>query len=301
MLFTSFTVIDTGHMITRTFKRLALCSLEVIGCGLLAILFSGCGGGGGGSNATPQFTIATANWTIPFSTVGFDDGYTGPFAGGLLSQNGNTISGILHITGSPCFDPVADALMVQGTVSGDPNAANALTFTTSPVRGQSLSLSATWARLVDPGLPPPPNSPPNPVGRLSGTWAISGGSCTGTGQSAPRISDFTGSWRGFSFFGGQLGGVVLSQTVPDAQGFSHLSGTFSVQNSPCFTTGTVANTSFAGDIGQMNVVMDSGQLTGSAQRTVLLDGGAFRSTITFNFVVHGGSCDGQSQTGFLLD
>lgn len=276
-------------------------SMRVVAVALLSVSLAGCGGGGG-SNETPQFTIATGNWTFPLvASVGADDTYTGPFAGGLLSQNGNTISGILYVTGSPCFDPVADALTVQGTVSGDPNAANALTFTTSTVRGQSLSVSATWAQIFNPGLPPPPNSPPNPVSRLEGTWTITGGSCADAGKSRFKLAGFTGSWRGFGFFGGQLTGVALSQTGPDAQGFSHLSGTFTVANSPCFTTGTVANTSFAGDIGQMNVVMDSGQLTGSAQATLLLDAGVYRSTITFNFVVHGGSCNGQSQMGFLLD
>lgn len=91
--------------------------------------------------------------------------------------------------------------------------------------------------------------------------------------------------------------AVMSQTGPDAQGFSQVSGTFSVTGSPCFTSGTIANnTTFAGDIGQMNVTMDSGVLTGAGQITKGLIAGASFNQVSFNFIVHGGSCDGQSVT-----
>lgn len=137
--------------------RRTLHSLAIIGTGLLAILFSGCGGGslggifGGGS---PGFNIASGNWVVVLNP-GNPSSSPSPFAGGLLNQNGSRISGILHISGSSCFDPVSDALIVQGTVSSDANAPNALRLTTTPVRGQVLSISATWNRSLDPGLPPP--------------------------------------------------------------------------------------------------------------------------------------------------
>jgi hypothetical protein len=116
-----------------------------------------------------------------------------------------------------------------------------------------------------------------------------------------HVSNFSGSWSGALVgpsWGGQLT-AVLSQTGPDAQGFSQISGTFNVQGVPCFTRGTIASTTFAGDIAQMNVLMDSGELTGSAQSGSEFMAGASIATITFNFVVHGGSCDGQSATSVV--
>ena len=277
---------------SRSFLRLGMCLLT----GMLAALMWGCGGGGSNNNSgPPQFTIASGNWVIPLRSSNLSASF--PTAGGSLTQSGNSISGILYISGSPCFDPVNDPLTVHGTVSGDPNAANALTVTTSAVRGQTLSVSATWNRLLNPALPPP-TSPPNPVTSLSGSWTISGGACAGT-ETGPwlfQLGDFSGTW------GGNLDGpswsgrvtAVLSQTAPDAQGLSHLSGTFSVSGSPCFTSGTIANTAFAGDINQMTVVMDSGQLTGSTQISTTFMGGLAFNHLSSSFVVHGGSCDGQS-------
>src|SRR5215467_12328197 len=95
-----------------------------------------CGGSGGiFGGGGPQFRIASGNWSVPLFSSGTQVG----LAGGTLSQNGSTISGVFHISGSSCFDPVADTLMVQGKVSD--GGANPLTLTSSAVRGQTLTVS----------------------------------------------------------------------------------------------------------------------------------------------------------------
>lgn len=265
--------------------------LMIAATGSLCLAISGCGGSSTPSGP-PQFTIASANWVIPLTDTAF--------AGGLLSQSGNTISGVLHVSGLPCFDPVADALIVQGMVSSDPKAANALTFTTTPVRGQVLTVSATWDPNVDPAFPL--TTPPNPVKFLAGTAQLTG-PCAVVGGGRIQVPIFSGSWGG-SLFGPNWSagvGAVLSQTGPDAQGFSQLSGTFTIRGtagSPCFTNGTITNTSFAGDIAQMNVLTDSsGELTGSARTSFILFGGVSIPALNLTFVGHGGNCDGQSITG----
>jgi hypothetical protein len=267
-------------------------------------MFWGCGGGSTNPANTgpPQFNIASGNWAIPLSSPS-PSSSPSPFAGGLLTQSGNKISGILYVSNSSCFDPLADPLMVQGTVSSDPNAAEALSLTTSPVRGQVLSVNATWDRSVlGPGVLL--TSPPNPVVGLTGNWTLSGGGCAATGADGAlagfKITSFSGTWHGellgpSTSSSGTLT-AVLSQTGPDAQGFSHVSGTFSVTGSSCFAGGTVATTTFSGDTSQMSVTMDSGQLTGSAQMGFTFFVGAVVNQVTLNLVAHGGSCDGQSFT-----
>jgi hypothetical protein len=108
--------------------------LWFIAIGLVGLTICGCGGSGGGS--APQFIIASGNWDFS----GF---------GGQLVQSGSTISGTLHATGISCFDPVADELVVNGTVAGG-NARQALTLSSMPVRGQIVSVIATWDNTAPP-------------------------------------------------------------------------------------------------------------------------------------------------------
>lgn len=215
----------------------------------------------------------------------------------MLTQNGNSISGTLFVTGSPCFDPVADPLIVSGSVSSDFNAPNALTLSSQPVRGQVLTVNATWDRSTPPTIPPA-TAPTNPVARLVGMSSVAGGSCAGTFNVGIDQTDFSGTWLVLMHSSSGATAnltAVMSPTGPDAQGFFHVSGTFAVTNSPCFTSGTINPNSFAGDIGALTVTMDTGQLVGSAYR--LIDFSQFGlDTVFFTFTVHGGPCDGQTMT-----
>jgi hypothetical protein len=149
--------------------------------GLLALLVNGCGG-----SSTPtqqqkpnmEFGVISGNWNIPISPPSSAN----PFlptasAGGSLTQTGNTITGILHVNGSPCFDPLADELIVSGTGSND----NSFTVTlnTAPVRGQAISVNAEWDAATQ-LIPVPGAQPTGPVAVLRGEVTVSGGACAGT-------------------------------------------------------------------------------------------------------------------------
>lgn len=257
----------------------------LMAAGLLGLLLCGCGSG------KPVFTIASGNWSIPLNS-----GNPTPtiWVGGQLTQNGDTISGIFHLSGSPCFDPVADQLVVHGNVSTSPGP-NGLSLSTAPVRGQVLKLSAGPQASGLPIGPPPPNAR---VASLLGTWTISGGACAGTGTADAEINDFgsttwSGGMTGPSWTGNWT--AKMSQTGPDAQSFFHVSGTFTVTGSPCFTSGTIASSSVAGEINQITINMDSGQLVGSGFGLRVIPD-TEPQWLYFTFTVHGGSCDGQTVT-----
>lgn len=264
--------------------------------GLLFMTVLGCGGGSGPGNPSAGFTIASGNWTIPIATFP-RDGAPSVFAGGLLTQNGSAITGVLHVTGSPCFDPVADQFVASGSVSSDFRSPNALTLTTQPVRGQVLNVSATWDSSHAPTLLPP-TSPGNPVSTLVGTVTLSGGACAGSSSPPILITNFDGPWAGpigNQVWSGHLQ-TTMSQTGPDAQGFSHLTGTLSITGSPCFASGTIVATTFAGQVSQLTVNMDTGQVSGTLTRVVDLPN--MVDDAVFNFTVHGGPCDGQTVSAF---
>jgi hypothetical protein len=262
-------------------------------------LFLGCGGSGSSSGPPGAlFNIASGNWRIPLTSSAVPND---PAVGGMLTQNGTSISGVLRVNGSPCFDPIIDQLMVSGSITTDPqNQAGALSLSTAPIRGQVLTVSAEWDRTNGPTLPPL-TSPPNPVDRLFGDVTLTGGACA-TSVSLVRIylANYAGTWSG------RVGGptwqgnltATISQSGPDAQGLFHVSGTFAVSGSPCFTSGVIDSNSFAGDIESMTVTMDSGQLVGTARRIVIIQ--AAVDNINLDFVVHGGSCDGQKVTGSIF-
>ena len=110
------------------------------------------------------------------------------------------------------------------------------------------------------------------------------------------LIDFTNTWTGHisgSGWGGNFT-AVLTQTPPNAQGFSQFSGTITVTGSPCFTSGTITSANFAGDSAAVTFVMNSGQMTGTAGIGRRLLAGATFEEIVFNLMVQGGSCDGQT-------
>src|SRR5579883_1546336 len=246
--------------------------------GLVGLL-CGCGGGGsnggGGGGGSPQFALVSGNWKVPFSSS--DSAPPTAWAGGALSQSGTSISGVFHVAGSPCFDPVADQLIMGGKLSTDPTGPG-FTFSSAPIRGQVLQFAGDY---VPPAIAIPRPTPPIPVAGLFGTWKISGGPCASSGTTDQvDLNNFGGSWGtpgepDTIIMGPNWSGKwtsTLSQTGPDAQGFFHLSGNFNVSGSPCFTTGTIASSSVAGEISQITINMDSGQLVGSGASFEIVPG-----------------------------
>jgi hypothetical protein len=123
-------------------------------------------------------------------------------AEGSLMQSSGGLSGTLHMIGSSCFDFQADDLIVTGTVSG-----NTLSFTTSPLRGQVLSINATSTA-----------SQNGETTLLQGSWTLNGGSCAANGTAgAFFVPPINGTFAG-TLSNGLTGNVTatLAQTGPDA-------------------------------------------------------------------------------------
>jgi hypothetical protein len=198
-----------------------------------ALTLCGCGGSATSSSTiapAPQVTIVSGNWgmsLIPQGNAGLPMA-----AGGVITQSGNTFSGIIHVQGSTCFDSKLDDLVITGTLAG-----STISLTSAPVRGQALVLSVTPAanQVAD-------------VKALSGSWTLTGGTCAGSGTgllvSVPPLS---GTWSGTvsNATGGTIS-ATLTQTGPDPHGFLQVAGSFSFGGVPCFTAGTVASGTISG-------------------------------------------------------
>ncbi|HLY99824.1 MAG TPA: hypothetical protein VKT33_12260 [Candidatus Angelobacter sp.] len=256
------------------------------------VVLSGCGGSSNSSsNGATPFMIASGNWSIPLPGSGTPLGGA-PLAGGSLIQTGSTISGILHINGSPCFDQLADQLIVTGTASTD--GSNTVTLSTAPIRGQVLTMNGKFpAVLLNHQF-----TPNGPQGSLDATVTITGGACAGQVTTEMELFNFsnanaTATWL---LDQGTHGTANLTQGVPDATGTSHFSGSFTFINTPCFTSGTVSNGVLLGNIVQATITTDTGQVALGGSFFVL---GPF--TLDANFpqldatlVVTGGPCNGQT-------
>lgn len=213
-------------------------------------------------------------------------------AGGSLIQTGSTINGILYVDGSPCFDPVADELIVTGKASND--GSNTVTFSSAPIRGQVLTVNGS----VLPLSIIPPNLPQF---LLDGSATISGGACAGQVDSQLVNLSLTNNWsiNVNAPPPTPTGTANLTQSAPDGSGISHVTGTFTFMNTSCFTSGTVFSSRVLGDSLQMTINTDTGQLVGSGtfDVSVLMGGPDIR--VIFSAAIQGGTCNGQ-MLSFLL-
>lgn len=275
------------HGFKKKCRNALACVMTLAAVGLLASLFSGCFIGGG-----KQFTIASGNWYIPLPGTAW--------AGGSLIQSGSSIKGVLHVTGSPCFDPVADELIVTGAASND--GSNKVTFASEPIRGQVLTVKGSYAATLSIHFGPPRG----PQQLLDATETISGGACAGQASSSANYFTMTGHPVGDigTLFGSSnpwTGTVsstsALIQSVPDASGYSHVTGGFTFFSSPCFTSGTVPSSTVLGNTVQMTIDTDSGLLVGSGTFIVLDPLLPYK--VQFNFTVQGGTCNGETVVSLI--
>lgn len=225
----------------------------VVVASLLAL--GGCGGSASSTlPPTPQLTIVSGNWGMSLTTQP-----TPPLglilaSGGVINQNGNTLSGIIHLQGSTCFDPQLDDLTVSGTITG-----TTLTLTSAPLRGQVLSMSVT-----------PPANQVGDVKALSGMWTLTGGSCAGSGTILMvSVPPLTGTWSG-PITNAATGTVsaTLTQTGPDAHGFFQVTGSFAFSAVPCFTSGSIVSSMVTGL--EADILLNTNE-PGQAEVTIIHD------------------------------
>jgi hypothetical protein len=266
--------------------------------GLCSVPLSGCGGGSTSSNQSGgQLTIISGNWGIGLPG--------GASANGALMQSGNTITGTLHVSGSPCFDPAADLVMVTGSAPND--GSFTLAFSSSPIRGQVISVNGTWDPNATVNRINPKTSPNGPQPIFNGTAAITGGSCAGQSSIQAQIYEMSGNpvdvslgtpnGSSDSWQGNATGALTQS---PDSSGIFHVAGTWRITGSHFFTTGTIASSAVQGQSVQMTMNTDSGQLVGSGSFFQELEGGTGGFVhVGLTFTVQGGTCNGETVNAII--
>ncbi len=241
---------------------------------------------------TPQFGIVSGNWDLDMLSL---SPALGMRAGGSLVQNGTAISGLLHISGSPCFDPLADDLVVSGTATGGAGPfGGTITFSTAPVRGQTITFTSGSQLPTLPGL----------NNLLNGSFTLSGGTCSPEVRGVLAggvVTPATGTWKG-AFTPSLVGAVPLGVTAnlmqsgPDAHGFFQISGTFAFTGSKCFTSGTITSSNVVGASATFTIVTnDSSQLFFSA----MLPDAANGASLQGPYQIQTGACSFDSGDGLL--
>lgn len=253
---------------------------------VLCVLFFGCGKELT-TIAPPVADVATGtgNWLIS----GFHQVNNGigaySFGGSLVNINGQ-VNGVFHID-DPCFGSGATDVPYSGTV----DAKNVINITSAGVNGQQLTftglLSADGSSIAQGSF--------KVVGACSGN-IVSGTFDTGPGlamlqTTAYRLPSLTGAWS----LSTSLSEQVTQSSTADANGDYALSGTVTVQGSPCFTQGTLQAGSFVSGVsGQEIVKMNDGSVL-QGMLGVSFNGQLSSSILAINLHpgnVTGGKCDG---------
>jgi len=139
---------------------------------------------------------------------------------GSLNQSGKKISGVVHVEGSACFDPLT-IIAITGVVTG-----GNITLTSTSVAGEVATLTGAITS-----------------SSFSGNYTLNGGCGSGaqghvTGMSVPTLTNsFDGT---FTTSGQQTFAAALQVTQGNAspEGSFGITGTAAF-NIPCFTSGTI--------------------------------------------------------------
>jgi hypothetical protein len=175
---------------------------------------------------------------------------------GNLTQNGNSMSGIMHLAMLSCVSFNTD-IQVTGTLSNAPD----FRFDLGAVLpgGQNLSFSL---------------SHPNGQGNFTtGPYSFTGAAGCGVpaaGGALLNAMGLTGAWRAtFNSSGGTTSqmSMALTQTGPDAHGFFSATGTATITGGTCFSSATVDPASLLIGTGSQ-LILDNSQ-PGSSGKTIL--------------------------------
>jgi hypothetical protein len=148
---------------------------------------------------------------------------------GSLTQSGNRVSGVMHITGLSCFAFNTD-IPVSGTLGVNSTGDFTVALVLALPGGQTLSLNT-----IHPG---------GHLSVISGTYALTGAGCAAPDQGnvSGGTLGVTGNWIGhFNSSGGVASQInmTLNQTGPDANGFFSATGTATITGGTCFATATI--------------------------------------------------------------
>jgi hypothetical protein len=251
---------------------------------LLAFLLSGCGGGGSNNPAPPNVTIQSGNWNFSGSSTVSPGGSF--IAGGSLNQTGASISGVIQIFSSLCFDTTVE-VPVAGTVSGQ-----TVTLSSSGTQNQTVTVNATGSATT-----------------ISGSYTVTAAGCVDKGTvSANLVPPITGTWHG-SFSSTVTSGAVINVTAnltqsatSDGHGFFPVTGTVTFSGSSCFTSGTIVQGLISGISGGelgLSVSTNDVPTPGATLISAVLDDPSTANGATGNYLVLAGNCSGDSGDGHI--
>jgi hypothetical protein len=195
---------------------------------MVCLGLAGCGGSSMMPTPTPT--------PVPFSSGLYQISETSTFnpstnfmVAGSLMQSGNSVSGVMHMTGVSCF-PFNSDIPVTGTLGVNNTGDFTVALVLALPSGQTLSLS-----LIRPG---------GHLSFIDGTYTLTGAGCAATdqGNAGGGVLGVTGIWIGhFNSSGGVTSQInmTLNQTGPDANGFFSATGTATITGGTCFSTATV--------------------------------------------------------------
>lgn len=229
------------------------------------VLFPACG----------QASIAAGNWYLQATSQAGSGVSQIPQIGGALWQTGSIISGVLHVNDSGCFDWATD-VPVSGTVNGD-----RVTLASDGANGEVVTINGSVT-----------------LNLITGTYSIATGCANGDygTVTAVLLSPATGNWTGVfpGNFASNTATAAFSQALPNADGYSPLSGSLTFSGAQCTLSGTLATEQswILGNIVQAVVNMSDGSVL--ALNGFITDVSPAASQMTVNFSVNGGNCSGQT-------
>ena len=225
----------------------------------------------------PSFSaqLAAGNWYLQASSQAGSGVSQIPQIGGALWQTGSIISGVLHVNKSGGFDWATD-VPVSGTVNGD-----SVTLTSDGANGEVVTINGSVT-----------------LNLITGTDSISAGCANGDygTVTAVLLSPATGNWTGaFTSNGANIAAAAaFSQALPNADGYSPLSGSLTFSGAQCTLSGTLATEQswILGHVVQAIVNMSDGSVL--ALNGFITDVSTSASQMTVNFSFDGGTCSGQT-------
>jgi hypothetical protein len=187
----------------------------------LGILSGGCGGGGANG---PVISMESGLQQIRAEVPNNPTALEFELQGGL-TQNGSSISGIMHFMNSSCF-PFSVDISLTGTATS-----SEIDLQSMLPNGQQMVLS----QLTHPG---------GHGSSLGGNYAVTGAGCipTVSGSVSVQVEGLAGNWIGtLNSSSGSMARINLnmSQTGPDAHGLFSATGTATITGGTCFSTANI--------------------------------------------------------------
>lgn len=244
----------------------------------LCILSGGCGGGNNGPVISMESGLQQIRAEAPNNPTALEFELQGG-----LTQNGSSISGIMHFVNSSCF-PFSTDISLTGTANS-----SEIDLQSMLPNGQQLMLTG----LTHPG---------GHESSVSGNYAVTGAGCLPTvpGSVVVQSEALGGNWIGtLNSSSGSMARINLnmSQTGPDAHGLFSATGTATITGGTCFSNANMdPSTVLIGD--GSTLVLDDAAASGTG-KTVLTGNFFGPSPVGFGagsgtYVSNEGSC---SETG----